>query len=217
VKSILVVATSNRGKLREFEDLLRDPAISSGLDFELRSLAEAGDVELPPEGDDYLANAVAKARTAAVALGHPALADDSGLEVAGLGGAPGPHSARYGGPDLDDAGRVRHLLARLDASSARDRTARFVCIAALALPDGEVSVARGICSGRIAAAPAGVGGFGYDPIFEVEAEGIAAGTTMAELSAERKQALSHRGAALRALAPALARLAGAQPSAAKRS
>lgn len=217
MKPVLVVATSNRGKLREFGDLLRDPAISGGLDFELRSLADAGKVELPPEGDDYEANAIAKARTAAVALGLPALADDSGLEVAGLGGAPGPHSARYGGPGLDDAGRVRHLLSELERSGGHDRSARFVCIAALALPDGEVSVARGDCVGRIAAAPAGVSGFGYDPVFEVEAPGVTSGTTMAELPSDRKQALSHRGAALRALAPALARLGRAQPSAAKRS
>jgi XTP/dITP diphosphohydrolase len=217
VKRVLVVATSNPGKLREFTDLLGDSAISGGREFELRSLADFGDVELPPEGDDYAANAVAKARTAAVALGLPALADDSGLEVAGLGGAPGPRSARYGGGGLDDAGRVRHLLAELDASGAADRSARFVCVAALARPDGEVTVARGECRGRIALAPVGARGFGYDPVFEVEASGVARGTTMAELSPERKHALSHRGAALRALAPALAALGRSQPIAEKRS
>ena len=212
-----MVATSNGGKLREFAHLLCDPAITAGRNFDVRSLADMEDVELPPEGDDYETNAVAKARTAAVALRFPALADDSGLEVTGLGGAPGALSARYGGAGLDDAGRVRHLLAELEKSGARDRSARFVCVAALALPDGRVTVAHGFCRGRIAAAPVGAGGFGYDPVFEVAAAGVEPGTTMAELPADSKHALSHRGAALRALAPAFARLLSDQPSAAKRS
>jgi XTP/dITP diphosphohydrolase len=217
MRPVLVVATSNGGKLAEFADLLGDRDLGCGYDFELRSLDDLEPVELPPEGDDYEANAVAKARTAAAALGRPALADDSGLEVAALGGAPGPRSARYGGPALDDAGRVQHLLRELAAKGVVDRTACFVCVAALASPDGEVVVARGECPGRIAETPAGEGGFGYDPIFEVAAEGIAAGTTMAELPAKKKHALSHRGRAVRALAPALRELAEAQPSAAKRS
>jgi len=217
VRPRLVVATGNRGKLAEFAALLLDPEIGGGASCDLISLADAGDVVLPPEGDEYEPNAIAKARSAALALGLPALADDSGLEVAGLDGAPGPLSARYGGPGLDDAGRVRHLLAELAGRGPADRSAQFVCVAVLAFPDGAVEVARAVCPGRIAEAPAGAGGFGYDPIFEVQADGVPPGTTMAELPAERKQALSHRGRAVRLLAPALARLAGGQPSAAKRS
>ena len=218
---VLVIATGNAGKLREFADLLADPAVGGGLPWELRSLADAGDVELPPEGGAYAPNALAKARTAAQALGVPALADDSGLEVAALGGAPGPLSARYGGAGLDDAGRVVHLLRELAAAGSADRAARFVCVAALALPDGTATVARGECPGRIAETPVGRGGFGYDPVFEVHGGDVAPGTTMAELPPARKHRLSHRGRALRTLAPALAELAepgsASQPSAAKRS
>jgi XTP/dITP diphosphohydrolase len=167
----------------------------------LVSLAELPALELPPEGGDYAANAVAKARAAAAAAGSPALADDSGLEVAGLGGRPGPRSARFGGPALDDAGRVALLLAELEEaellwSSARPaRRARFVCAAALALPDGEVATAFGECVGRIAKEPRGRTGFGYDPIFEVDPTG----RTLAELLPEEKNRLSHRAKAFKAL------------------
>ena len=194
----VVVATSNAGKLREIRDLLAPlPVPVVGLD------ALAG-LRLPPEGDDYTANAVEKARAAAAFAGSPALADDSGLEVEGLGGAPGPHTARYGGPGLDDAGRVAHLLGELAGREGEARRARFVCAAALATPDGEVVTALGECAGRIVAAPRGEGGFGYDPIFEVDA----GGRTLAEVPAEEKNRISHRARAFRALRPALlARLA----------
>ncbi len=188
----LVVATGNPGKLREFRRLLGD------LPFSLCSLAELS-VALPEEGDDYEANAVVKARTAARAAGLPALADDSGLEVAALGGAPGPRSARYGGPDLDDAGRVARLLGELQGVPRDRRVARFVCVAALADPDGAVVTARGVCPGRILESPRGVGGFGYDPVFWVEERGAA----MAELADADKDALSHRGRAVAQLRDAL--------------
>jgi XTP/dITP diphosphohydrolase len=127
------------------------------------------------------------------------VADDSGLEVEGLGGAPGPRSARYGGPGLADAARVALLLAELAARPGASRRACFVCAAALALPDGEVATAFGRCDGRIAAAPRGRSGFGYDPVFELEA----GGRTLAELPAEEKHRISHRARAFRALRPAL--------------
>jgi XTP/dITP diphosphohydrolase len=189
----VVVASSNPGKLREIFALLAPlPVPMVGLD------ALPG-LRLPPEGDDYTANAVGKARAAAAFVGLPALADDSGLEVEALGGAPGPHSARYGGPGLDDAGRVERLLGALAGCEGRARRARFVCAAALVAPDGESVTAFGECAGRIALAPRGEGGFGYDPIFELDADG----RTMAEVPEQEKNRISHRARAFHALRPAL--------------
>lgn len=188
-----VVATSSPGKLREIR------ALFSGL-AELRPLAELPPVELPEEGDDYATNARTKALTVAVATGLPTLADDSGLEVDALGGAPGPRSARYGGPGLDDAGRVARLLAELSEVPRQRRGARFVCVAAWADPHGVTLVAEGRCEGVILAAPRGDGGFGYDPVFQPLGEAC----SMAELTAERKNQLSHRARAFRALAELLA-------------
>jgi XTP/dITP diphosphohydrolase len=184
-----VVATANRGKLREIRAILAEAPVS------LRSLDGFPGLRLPPEGDDYAANAVAKARAVARATGRVAIADDSGLEVAGLGGRPGPRSARYGGPGLDDAGRVKALLAAMTGLRGAERSARFVCVAALATPEGGGFTARGECRGRILASPRGQGGFGYDPVFEVEGLGRA----MAELPDAEKHRVSHRGRAFRAL------------------
>jgi XTP/dITP diphosphohydrolase len=185
----LVLATSNPGKLREFREILGELSVT----FE--SMAAFPEVELPEEGDDYEANAATKARVIAEATGRPALADDSGIEVTALGGRPGPRSARFGGEDLDDAGRLAKLLRDLDATGTTDRSARFVCLAALAFPDGEVITARGECPGRILDAPRGGRGFGYDPIFEVEP----GGRSMAELSPTEKNRISHRARALLSL------------------
>jgi broad specificity phosphatase PhoE len=129
--------------------------------------------------------------------------------VDALGGRPGPHSARYGGPGLDDSGRVARLLGELASVGARARGARFVCVAAVATPTGDVETARGECVGEILAAPRGSGGFGYDPVFQPRGEARA----MAELPAARKNELSHRARAFRALAGAIARAAaGARPT-----
>jgi XTP/dITP diphosphohydrolase len=192
----VVIATGNPGKLREIRAILGDGGPA------LRGLDGFAPVDFPEEGDDYAANAAAKARAAAAATGRPALADDSGLEVAGLGGAPGPRSARYGGPGLDDRQRAATLLEALAGVTGAGRDARFVCVAALATPGGDVVTARGECPGRILAAPRGSGGFGYDPVFEV-----APGTSMAELAPEQKHAISHRARALRALRALLESLA----------
>jgi len=189
----VVVATSNAGKLREISAMLADPS------FEMCSLEGLGQVVFPEEGDDYEANAIGKARAVAEQLGEWAVADDSGLEVAMLGGRPGVHSARYGGALLDDAGRVKRLLhemAEQGASQpANDRSARFVCVAVLATPDGRILIRRGECPGRILGAPRGVGGFGYDPIFQPEGQRV----SMAELGSEEKDRISHRGRAFEAL------------------
>lgn len=191
VAPTVAIATGNPGKVREIRALLADVAVT------LRPFS--GDLAFPEEGDAYEPNAVAKARTLAEAWGVPALADDSGLEVAALDGAPGPLSARFGGPGLDDAGRVDHLLEALRDVPRQRRVARFVCVAALAHPDGRVVARRGECEGRILSAPRGVGGFGYDPVFWVPERGAA----MAELPASEKNRISHRARAFQGLRPEL--------------
>ena len=191
----MVVATGNAGKLIEIR------AILGSLPISLRSLEAFPDVFMPEEGDEYEPNAIAKAQAVARDTGRPAIADDSGLEVVGLGGRPGPHSARYGGPGLDDAGRVRHLLSELERCEGDARAARFVCVAALATPDGRTETAWGECAGRILEAPRGQGGFGYDPVFWAEEKG----RVMAEIPTATKNRISHRGRAFAALQPALER------------
>ncbi len=192
----LVVATASPGKLREIREILSDlPVVLRGLD------AVPG-VRLPVEGEDYEANARAKALTVARFAKGFAAADDSGLEVEGLGGAPGARSARYGGPGLDDAGRLARLLEEMRDLEGVARRARFVCVAAFATPSGDVVTARGECPGSIRRSAAGASGFGYDPVFEVEA----GGRTLAQLPAEEKNRISHRGRAFRSLRPQLLRL-----------
>jgi len=183
----VVLATGNPDKLREVSALLAD------LPCELLGLDGFPEVALPEEGDDYAANATAKALAAARALGLPALGDDSGIEVAALGGAPGPRSARFGGAQLATEARNAKLLAALEGVEAR--AARFYCVAALARPDGGVAIAEGECRGRILPAPRGTGGFGYDPIFEPEGFEV----SMAELSEAEKNRLSHRARAFAGL------------------
>ncbi len=188
-----VLATSNPGKLGEIREIL------SPLSLAIRPLSDFPGIVLPEEGADYEENAIAKAKAAAHFSDRVALADDSGLEVSCLGGAPGPLSARYGGPGLDDAGRVDVLLKALANCSGEQRRARFVCIAALATPEGDVVTARGECAGHILDAPRGRSGFGYDPVFLVE--GI--GRAMAELSESEKNQISHRASAFGALSSAI--------------
>ncbi len=193
----VVVATGNPGKLVEIREILGEGA------FTLCSLDRFPEIRMPEEGDDYTENAALKARFVAKATGRPAVGDDSGIEVDALGGRPGPHSARYGGEGLDDAGRVAKLLGELRDVAPAARGARFVCVAALATPDGEVEVARGECPGVILSAPRGASGFGYDPVFQPEGFDV----SMAELSAETKNRISHRGRAFVALRDAIARAA----------
>lgn len=179
----LVLATSNRGKVGEFSRLL-------GERFE--AYRTLGDFGLPaPEeiGATYAANAKLKARACLEATGLPSLADDSGLELAALDGAPGLHSARYAGSPAE---RIEKLLWELATTGAGDRSARFVCVLAYAHPELGVKTFHGECPGRIIDAPRGTGGFGYDPIFLLPA----LSRTMAELSGEEKDRLSHRGKAL---------------------
>jgi XTP/dITP diphosphohydrolase len=180
----LVLATRNDHKVREVGRLM-DGVVVEPL---------PGDVALPPEdGATYAANALGKARAAAAALGRPAIADDSGIEAAALGGAPGIRSARYAGPDATDADNLAKLRAEAPAGSAL----RYVCVMAHAEPDGDTRTFTGVCDGTLAADARGSGGFGYDPAF-LPAD-VPDGRTMAELSDAEKDAISHRGRAAREL------------------
>lgn len=186
----LLVATTNAGKAREIGALLA----STG--WECVSAREAGvrSVEVIETGRSYLENAVLKAVTYAAASGMPTLADDSGLEVDALDGAPGVISARFGGPSVgSDAERTALLLRRLEGVPPARRGARFRAVVALAIPGGQVFVREGVLPGRIAEAPRGATGFGYDPVLE-----LADGRTVAELG-EEKQSISHRAQAVRAM------------------
>jgi XTP/dITP diphosphohydrolase len=189
----LIVATNNPGKLAELEALL-PPSV------ELLTLRDAG-LDAPDEiGTTFLDNARIKA-LAAAALADGAIADDSGLEVDALSGAPGVHSARFAGQAASDDDNNRALLAALAEVPANDRTARFVSCVVLALPDGREWHASGTIQGRIGHAARGSGGFGYDPLFEIDDASAAefSGRTMAELSRSEKNSMSHRARAYRAL------------------
>lgn len=175
----VVVATSNPGKVKEFQEAL------GALNWELVPLEG---LPMPEEtGTTYEENAALKAATIAMMTGMPALADDSGLEVAALKGEPGIYSARYGNRDSDHE-RNLYLLER--ARNLSDRSAKFVSVLVLAYPDGTLEEYRGEVAGKLLEGPRGQGGFGYDPLFE-----LPSGKTMAELSTEEKQRVSHRGAA----------------------
>jgi XTP/dITP diphosphohydrolase len=163
--------------------------------YELVLLADVPGASLPEEtGTTYAENALIKARAGMRATGALALADDSGIEVDALGGGPGLHSARWGGPDLDDEGRNRLLLERLRGVPAERRTARYVCVIALVEPGGRERLVEGTVEGRITEAPEGRGGFGYDPLFFYPPFG----RTFGVVPAADKHRVSHRGVAARA-------------------
>jgi XTP/dITP diphosphohydrolase len=198
-KGRMLIATTNRGKQREYRELLRE------LDAELVFPDALGiDLEVDEDGATYRENAAKKARAFAQASGLTALADDSGLEVDALNGEPGPRSSRYAGEGADDPKRRVFLLGKLRAVPA-PRAARFVCVIAVAPPGGEVAFAEGECCGEIEFAERGAGGFGYDPIFRPEGET----RTMAELSAEEKNRISHRARAAQAAIPLVRRILSA--------
>lgn len=196
----LVLATRNAHKIREFAGLMPGWTV----------LPLPDTVELPPEtGSTFAENALVKARAAAAALGRPAFADDSGISAAALGGAPGIHSARYAGDGAtDDENRAKLVaeLARLD-----DRRVEYVCAIAYVEPGGEEHVFTGRCSGTLTGATRGEGGFGYDPA--VIPDDYAGGRTMAELSQDEKDAISHRGRAAREMLAWLDGRAGRAPAA----
>jgi len=194
----LVLATRNAGKVRELRVLL------AAVPLRIVSLDEVAGV--PPITEEALSleeNAAAKAWAACRFTGAVALGEDTGLEVDALGGAPGVRAARYFGEGLTDAERVRRLLGALAGVAPAGRTARFRCVVALAEPGGRQWMTSGECRGAIAEGPRGAAGFGYDPVFLVEG----AGRTLAEMDPAVKNAVSHRGRAVREAIPILERLA----------
>ena len=192
----LLLATNNRGKIREYAELL------SGCGYQLVTPAEKGiDIEVAETGETFADNAILKARALAAASGLLTLADDSGLEVDALGGAPGVHSARYAGDNASDAERIALLLKNLVGVPVDRRAARFRCVIAIANPAGNVRMAEGSIEGIIAFTPKGSNGFGYDPVFLLPD----IGKTMAELPPGEKNRLSHRACAARAACDLLKR------------
>lgn len=186
----VVLATRNKGKIAELGAMLAQ----YGLDvFGLDTFPEVG--EVVEDGATFEENARKKARAVAEATGLVAVADDSGLEVDALGGAPGVYSARYAGPGADDAANNARLLAALADVPEAGRACRFRCVMLARTPGGQELAAHGAWEGRVATAPVGEGGFGYDPLF-IDA---ATGRHAAQLTREEKNAVSHRGRALRAL------------------
>ncbi len=204
----LLIATHSAHKLGELRELLR---LEHG---ELVSLDDVGvDADPDETGETFETNARIKARHGARRTGLPTLADDSGLEVDALDGGPGVRTKRYAGPDATDAANNTKLLAALDGLPPERRGARYVCVLALALPrpvarPGDavpMRIVRGTTRGRIATAPRGTGGFGYDPIFEPEGEPVG-GRTFGLWSPDEKHAVSHRGRAARRMTPILREL-----------
>jgi XTP/dITP diphosphohydrolase len=194
----LALATTNEGKIREISAICAD--------WPVRKWHFEGSFS-PPEqvsqywpnveetGKTYLENALLKARAVAKAVGVPALADDSGIEVDALGGDPGVRSARFAGEGATDQTNLRLLIDRIGDVPEAERTARYRCVAVCAWPSGRDVWAEAACEGRLVLEPRGTGGFGYDPIFVPDGEA----RTMAELNDEEKNAISHRGRAFRAL------------------
>ena len=195
----LLIATRNQGKLREYGALL------TSLGLELVDLTEAGvALEVEETGSTFEENAVLKAQAYAQASGLLTLADDSGLEVDALRGEPGVRSARYDGHGGTDEDRYRLLLRHLEGVPEQQRTARFHCVIAIAVPAGQVHTAEGTCEGRIAFQPRGSHGFGYDPVFFVPRHGH----TMAQLPPQVKNRTSHRARAAQGAREILRRLRG---------
>lgn len=184
----VIAATKNKGKIKEMQEIL------SPLDIEIISQEEIGiELDVEETGDTFERNALIKARAVAMVCDYPVLADDSGICVDALGGAPGVRSARYAGEGASDSDKINKMLAEL--GDADDRSAKFVTSVAFIFPDGTEITARGEVKGHITQAPSGNNGFGYDPIFFSDE----LGKTFAESSDEEKNSVSHRGRALRNL------------------
>ncbi len=214
----VVLATRNEHKVHELRQILRD--VLADLDVEIVPVtAYEGVADVPETEVTFVGNSLLKARAVAAATGQPVIADDSGLTVDVLGGAPGVFSARWSGshagptagrPEKDRA-NLSLLLEQLADVPVEHRGAAFACAAVLVLPDGREAVAEGEVRGRLEWAPRGSGGFGYDPVFVPDEQGVGDGRperTMAEFTDEEKNAISHRGRAFRALAPSLRDLLG---------
>lgn len=198
----LVLATRNQGKITEFRRIL--DALAPG-SIELIGVDQFSDlVDVEETGSTFEENSLLKARYTCQATGLPAIADDSGLCVDALNGDPGIFSARWAGSHGDDQANLEKVLDQLKDVPDENRTAHFMCVASLVLPDGREEVAEGRFEGRILHAPVGENGFGYDPIFQP----LGLGISSAQMSAEEKDLVSHRGKSLRAIAPHVIQLLG---------
>lgn len=185
---IFAVATNNQKKLKEIQRILDSFGITA------KTLKELGiECEIEENGTTFEENAVIKARTIAEIANLPTISDDSGLEVDALGGKPGVYTARFAGPHATDDENIDKLLASLEGVERQNRTARFVSAVCLYMPNGEHTVCRGTCEGRIGFERVGDGGFGYDPVFMVGEK------SYSQMTAQEKDAISHRGSALRQL------------------
>lgn len=190
----IIFATGNEGKMKEIREILAD------LGLPVLSMKEAGiTADILEDGTTFAENALIKAKAVQELCGEIVLADDSGLEVDYMDGAPGIYSARWMGEDTSYEVKNQAIIDRLDGVEGMDRSARFVCEIAAVFPDGQTAVCRGTIEGVIAHESRGEGGFGYDPIFLLQERGM----TTAELTAEEKNAVSHRGNALRKIRPVL--------------
>ena len=208
MSAAVFLATHNAKKLVELRRILAEQHVDL-------SVLGMDDVEPYPEPVEtewtFEGNALLKARAGVAHTGLICLADDSGIQVDALGGMPGVRSARWAGPEHDDRANLELVLRQIDDVVPPRRTARFVAVVAIATPTGEEVTFRGVMAGSLALAPRGTGGFGYDPIFFADDQVIAPGATAltnAEMSPADKDAISHRGRALRAALPTLCRLAG---------
>lgn len=195
----LVLATRNAGKLRELRALLQGKVPGLDVETQVIDAATAGAPDVVESGTTFEENALLKARAVAAATGIPAVADDSGLAVDVLGGAPGIFSARWAGRHGDDQANLQLLLRQLSDIPADRRSAQFVCAAALAVPGGTDTVTRGELKGALLTEPRGEGGFGYDPVLQPDGMN----RSCAELAAEEKNAISHRAQAFSALLPSI--------------
>lgn len=188
--SRLLIATNNDHKISEFRRLL------AGIPFELVTPSDIGiSLDVEETGETFEENAILKAKAFAKTSKLPSLADDSGIEVEALGGKPGVHSARYGGPGLSDSDRLQLLLRETAEVQASARACRYQVALVLADPGGGMQMTTGVCEGRLALAPVGTGGFGYDPIFYIPMFQ----RTIAQLEPDEKDSVSHRGQATRAM------------------
>lgn len=195
----MVLASGNKGKIAEFQRLMEDLAV------QVHSMKEYPQIgEIVEDGSTFVENALIKARTVCKATGLAALADDSGLMVDALDGAPGIYSARYAGEDHNDAANNAKLLRDMEQVAEEDRTARFFCAIALVLPDGREYTVEGTCPGVILREQQGDGGFGYDPLFYI----ADLDKTFAQLSMEEKNRISHRGNANRKAVEIIRQLKG---------
>ncbi len=199
----LVLATRNSGKIAEFRRILEELHPRSIELVGLEQFPNLQDVE--ETGESFFQNAVLKARTVCQETGLPTIADDSGLSIDALGGAPGIFSARWSGVHGNDRANIDKVLAQLEATSEEERGAHFTCVTAFVMPDGREASAEGILSGKILRQPIGNNGFGYDPIFLPDGSEL----SLAQLDATTKDFISHRGQSLRVIAPRVAVMLGA--------